>query len=189
MRIISGTARGIVLTVPKGLAVRPTADRARKALFDSIGIFSGKVAVDMFAGCGALGLEAASRSADQVFFIEKSPHHCAIIRENILKVAKAGVDSTMEILQGDVLRFPFSVKIPNPGIVFADPPYKISRRCFLSIIENELFFSWIGAAPLVWEIPESESPQTWLDNEKKWRIESFRNFGGLQFGIFKTIPA
>ena len=73
MNIISGKARRILLTVPKGMAVRPTSVRARKALFDSLGDFSGANVVDLFSGSGSLGLEAASRGAAKVVMVENLP--------------------------------------------------------------------------------------------------------------------
>ena len=71
MNVISGIAKGIVLETPKGLSVRPTAARAKKSLFDSYRNWTGKTVVDLFAGTGAFGIEAASRGAANVYFIEK----------------------------------------------------------------------------------------------------------------------
>ena len=71
MNIISGIARGIVIEAPKGLSVRPTSARAKKSLFDSYRDWTGKTVVDLYAGTGAFGLEAASRGAVNIFFVEK----------------------------------------------------------------------------------------------------------------------
>ena len=89
MRISAGKARGIVLNVPPGLSVRPTAGRARQALFDSIGDLSGLTILDLCAGSGGIGLEAASRNAGTVVFVENLSKNIRIIEENIEKVRKA----------------------------------------------------------------------------------------------------
>ena len=105
-KITSGRAAGISLITPKNLEVRPTGIRAKKALFDSLSSslsFEGKVVVDLFAGTGGLGLEAASRGAEKVFLIEVSTSHCKMAEQNIEKIIRAGVDADIQIVKGDVL--------------------------------------------------------------------------------------
>lgn len=83
-RIISGEARGRKLQVPSE-GTRPTSDRAKEGLFSSLQVrfgFQDAVVLDLFAGSGALGLEAASRGAAEVVLVESDPHTCAVIRRN-----------------------------------------------------------------------------------------------------------
>ena len=82
MNIIAGNARGVELIVTDDMGVRPTSARARKALFDSLGDLSGVHILDLFAGSGALALEAASRGAASIAMLEISPAHITAINEN-----------------------------------------------------------------------------------------------------------
>src|SRR5437763_583563 len=87
MRIIGGIAAGLLIKVPKGYDVRPSADLVRQAIFNSLG---GKVAgarvLDLFSGSGALGLECLSRGAVSVLSVEKSSRHAAMIRQNLASI-------------------------------------------------------------------------------------------------------
>ena len=95
MRIIGGKAARLELTVPLGIAVRPTTGRAREALFNSLGDFTGAIVYDLCAGSGAMGLEAASRGAAHVVMVEADTTHCRVIENNIAKVRNCGVDSKL----------------------------------------------------------------------------------------------
>ncbi len=126
MRIIAGAWRGRRLTAPDGAVTRPTADRARQALFDMLlhapwggrAVVEGAAVLDAFAGTGALGLEALSRGAAQAVFIEREPAALAALRANI---AACGAAARCTVLAGDVTR-PGSAGRPC-GVVFLDPPY------------------------------------------------------------------
>ena len=83
MNIIAGAARGVVLNVPPGIPVRPTAGRVRKALFDSLGDLSGEHILDLFSGSGALALESLSRGAGSAAMVELSGQHISCIESNI----------------------------------------------------------------------------------------------------------
>lgn len=124
MRIVAGAWRGRRLVAPAGTATRPTSDRARQALFDRLahapwaaGALTGAQVLDAFAGSGALGLEALSRGAAHVTFLENDPGALAAIRAN---VAACRAADRCRILQADATR-------PPPGsacrLVFLDPPY------------------------------------------------------------------
>lgn len=130
MRIVGGRWRGKRLTVPAGDTTRPTADRARQAVFDRLlhapwggkGAMDGATVLDAFAGSGALGLEALSRGASRAVFMERDRPALAAIRANL---ASCGVSSRAagecRIVAGDVLRPPAGV---GCGIAFLDPPYR-----------------------------------------------------------------
>jgi 16S rRNA (guanine966-N2)-methyltransferase len=129
MRIVAGAWRGRTLVAPPGQATRPTADRVRQALFDMLmhAAWGGRVAVegaavlDVFAGTGALGLEALSRGAASACFIESDRTALLALRAN---VAACKAEDRTEVLAVDVLTLP---KGPRPGapasLIFLDPPY------------------------------------------------------------------
>jgi 16S rRNA (guanine966-N2)-methyltransferase len=180
MNIISGTARSIELTVPSGLTVRPTSARARKALFDSLGDFTGANVVDLFAGCGSLGLEAASRGAARVVMVEKSRANSAAIEENAGKVRKAGVDSEIIVLSADVMSGTYRTKVPEPDIIFADPPYPESVDYFEKLMADKRFVEWAQSSYLIWEIP-SEPGAVGKFMEHPRLISKIKRFGSTQF--------
>lgn len=85
MRIIGGTAGGLILKVPSGYDVRPTPDLVRQAIFNSLGErVAGARVLDLFSGSGALGLECLSRGASEVLSVEKANRHAAMIRQNLV---------------------------------------------------------------------------------------------------------
>lgn len=125
MRIIAGSARSIRLgPVPPG--VRPTSDRVRESLFNSLGqFFSGGATLDVYAGTGALGIEALSRGADEAVFIERDGRAVAAIRENL---RRAGFEGRARIIRDDARRGLERVRGSRKqfSLIFADPPYRIA---------------------------------------------------------------
>lgn len=124
MRIISGRFRGRRLKGPRGLALRPTGDRLKETLFNILGSsIRDSVFLDLFAGTGAIGLEALSRGARKVLFVESSPEGLRLIREN-LKVC--GVTGGFDLVNIDV--FKALRQLAKSGmcadIIFVDPPYE-----------------------------------------------------------------
>ena len=118
MRIISGAAGGVPIRVPKG-EVRPTSDRVREALFSILGdLVSGARCLDLYAGSGALGLEALSRGASSCMFVDRSRAACEAVRTNL---AKAGLEGG-EVRQSEVDAYLRSTRA-RYDLVFADPPY------------------------------------------------------------------
>jgi 16S rRNA (guanine966-N2)-methyltransferase len=122
MRIVAGLFKGRMLATPKGDVTRPTADRVRQALFDTLmhaewggrGLVAGAAVLDAFAGTGALGLEALSRGAAHGYFFESDPAALVALRANIAAFrAKASVHT-------DVLKPP---RGPACDLAFLDPPY------------------------------------------------------------------
>ncbi|MCF6174174.1 MAG: RsmD family RNA methyltransferase [Victivallaceae bacterium] len=182
MNIISGIAGGIRLNVPKGIKVRPTSGRARKALYDSIGDFNGKTIVDLFAGSGALGLEAASRGAARVIFVEKERKFCRNIEENIAKVKNSGIECRFDIITGDASNAALFCRPGlNVDIVLADPPYPISGECFQRLGNNQQFAQWLAGAELIWEFPDTGDPDGSFLTTEYLQVKRRRNFGGTTF--------
>lgn len=83
LHVLTGSAKGRKLKVPKGRGVRPTTSRVKKAVFDTLGDISGLEVLDLFAGSGGLGIEALSRGAAHVTFIEKDPAVYKVLKENL----------------------------------------------------------------------------------------------------------
>jgi len=121
MRLVAGRFRGRPLQAPPGPQTRPTADRVREALFSMlasrIGSFEDLRVADLYAGSGALGLEALSRGAGHATFVESDPRAAAVIKAN---AAKLGVAEQVRILGGSALALPRSDPF---DLILADPPY------------------------------------------------------------------
>ncbi len=131
MRVIAGTYRSRLLKSLKGLALRPTSDRLRETLFNVLGSgVAGSRFVDLFAGTGAIGIEALSRGAAEVVFIENHPPAVTLIRRNLTSL---GIRSGFTVFSTDALRgLGMLVSRKNtagPGFdyVFLDPPYAAAR--------------------------------------------------------------
>ena len=123
MRIISGSLRGRKLEAPRGWDIRPTTDRVREAIFNILSRRPEDARVlDIFAGTGALGLEALSRGAANVIFLEGSPEACRIITSNITRM---GVEKSAAIVCHTIGEQPLPEKITQKrfNLVFMDPPY------------------------------------------------------------------
>jgi len=149
MRIVAGKHRGRRLVAPEGLAVRPTADRTREALFNILGQARGGPAplegarvLDAFAGTGALGLEALSRGAGSVAFMESQPSALAALERNIESL---GEGAHAKALRADVLRPPKAE--PPADIVLMDPPYNqgLAEPALAALAEA----GWIAADTIV----------------------------------------
>ncbi len=130
MRVIGGDLRGRRLTAPSGTAVRPTSDRVREAIFDilfSQGGVVGAHVVDLFAGTGALGIEALSRGAASATFVEWDPTALAAIRSNLASVglahAEQGGDTTL--IRADAETW-VATTASRYDLALVDPPYQFA---------------------------------------------------------------
>ena len=126
MRIVAGKFRGAGLVAPKGLATRPTSDRVRQALFSVLehgapGLdFDGVRVLDLFAGSGALGLEALSRGARFCLFVEENAEARAAIRRNVEALGLTGIT---KIWRRDAISLGEAGRIEPFDVVLCDPPY------------------------------------------------------------------
>ncbi len=166
MRITAGYARGILLNSPRGDATRPATDAARLAIFSSLGdaVENAKV-LDIFAGTGSYGLEAASRGAKKIVFIENNANAYKALKSNIALVRKS-VDAEFSAVFADCFRCAKALSDEQFDLIFADPPYALlSNKDFCKKLlelfatvsnENSLF---ILEAPAEFEIPEIENSQ------------------------------
>jgi 16S rRNA (guanine966-N2)-methyltransferase len=121
VRIIGGAARGRALTAPRGEATRPTADRVREAIFNILGPPPERV-LDLYAGSGALGLEAVSRGAKAAVLVDHDARAIATIRRNIEALGREGAGADIRAVKDDACRALSRLQGPF-GWVFVDPPY------------------------------------------------------------------
>lgn len=122
MRIIAGTHRGRRIAAPKGAHTRPTGDRVREALFNLVGPVVGASVLDLYAGSGALGLEALSRGAARCVFAETDASACQVIRQNL---AQLGFHEAL-VLQRDAVSVLRDERLAGRRheLVLLDPPYE-----------------------------------------------------------------
>jgi 16S rRNA (guanine966-N2)-methyltransferase len=125
MRIIAGVKRGMKLFSPAGRQSRPITDRVKESLFNVLRKYdlpAEKIVADLFAGIGSLGLEALSRGAGFVDFVENNPAVIPILKRNI---EKAGFIKQSKVIRADAfkLQMPIDVERPRYDLVFVDPPY------------------------------------------------------------------
>jgi 16S rRNA (guanine966-N2)-methyltransferase len=122
MRVISGTARSLKLKTPSGRETRPTSDRIKETLFNILAPrIAGSCVLDLFAGSGALGIEALSRGAERAVFIENDPEACRCIREN-LRHTKLEERATLH--KCEVISALGRLTDPCFDLIFIDPPYR-----------------------------------------------------------------
>jgi 16S rRNA (guanine966-N2)-methyltransferase len=119
VRIVAGTHRGARIAAPKGVATRPTGDRVREAAFNLIGPVDDAAVLDLFAGSGAMGLEALSRGAASVTFVEADRAACRTIADNLAKLGLTGARITCADA-GWALR----QETRTYDLVLVDPPYE-----------------------------------------------------------------
>lgn len=125
MRIVAGQFGGRRLVMPKDSRVRPTADRVREAWMSILGDeLAGARVLDLFAGSGALGLEALSRGAESVTFVELNPPSLKALHENI---GTLGAEGSTTVHRGDAMRFAERLSSGAFDVVLADPPYTVDH--------------------------------------------------------------
>jgi len=135
VRVIAGTARGITLRAPRDPGTRPVTDRVKETLFGILGerVVEARV-LDLYAGSGALGIEALSRGAVHADLVERGREALAAIRDNL---DRASVADAATVVTGDVLRFLAAAPAGAPyDLVFLDPPY--ADRAILAPLERLL---------------------------------------------------
>ena len=160
MRVIGGSARGRRLLSPPGRAVRPTSDRAREAIFNSLtslGVLEDAVVLDLFAGTGAMGIEALSRGAASATFVEQDRTAVGVIRSNLRSL---GFEAT--VVQGDALAQ--ASRAGRVDVAFVDPPYAFDQW-------DELLRRLDAGVAVL----ESDRP---IDVADGWRVLKVKRFGG-----------
>lgn len=179
MRIIAGTWRGRPLVAPKGDATRPTADRTREALFSMlvsrIGSFEDLAIADLFAGSGALGLEALSRGAGSCLFVEQDKPALEALKANIAKLgAKADIRATSVMALGPAAK--------PLDLIMMDPPYGTGAG---SVALDKLArLGWTG--PATWISLETEKGEE--PSVAGFEIDATRVYGKARLTLFRAAP-
>ena len=184
MRIIAGRWRGKRLQIPSGKDIRPTSDRARGALFnllthgrpasEGFSIVGARV-LDAFAGTGAVGLEARSRGAAHVTFIEKTPGNLDILRANI---ESFGANEDCNVLAADALAPPLAHEVCD--LVFMDPPY--GRELWRHSAEAMIELGWINGNGIICiELGRRES----FEPPRGLELLDDRNYGAARITVLR----
>ena len=184
MRVIAGRAGGVPLVSPKN-GTRPTMDRVKAAIFSSLGeIVIGARVLDLFAGTGALGIEALSRGADSALFVDEDRQSIAAIEKNLAKTQLAG-----RVRQQDVFSFLKNAAAATEKfqIVFADPPYdkmKSGERFTEKLLANETLPRLLepDGVFVLEKRPSEELPPT-----KLWQVRRQKRYGATQVLFLSAI--
>jgi 16S rRNA (guanine(966)-N(2))-methyltransferase RsmD len=156
-RLVSGIYGGRRIATPPGRDTRPTSDRVREALFGALGDLTDIRFLDLYAGSGAIGLEAASRGAAHVLLVESDPRAGRVIRDNIAllgagTVARLAPSRVESVLPGGPLGDPYDV-------VVADPPYPTSETEITALLSDLVTYRWLAEDALVVVERSSRSPE------------------------------
>lgn len=185
MRVIAGSAGGLRLAAPKR-GVRPTMDRVKAAIFSSLGdTVIGARVLDLFAGSGALGIEALSRGAASVLFVEGDRQSIAAIKENLAKVNLTG-----RIRQENVFDFlRRSAGTENFQIIFADPPYeqtKSGERYTEELLSNEVLPQLLDSDGV---FVLEKRPSELIPATNLWDVVRARKYGATEVLFLSAIHA
>lgn len=173
-RVIAGEAGGRRLAVPDGRDTRPTSDRAREGLFATIvsmlGSLAGARVLDLYAGSGAVGLEALSRGADHVLLVEQGARATRVIRENIEAIGLPGAVLAADRVERVLARGPApaggqaSTVDGRYDVVFADPPYALADTAVSQVLSLLADQGWLASGALVIvERATRSGPVKWPD--------------------------
>ncbi|GGO65158.1 16S rRNA (guanine(966)-N(2))-methyltransferase RsmD [Nonomuraea cavernae] len=187
-RIIAGTAGGRRLVVPPGRGTRPTSDRAREGIFltlDSLQGLAGARVMDLYAGSGAVGLEALSRGAAHALLVESDPKAVRTIRANVKALGLDGVQVVADRVERLLGRPPGEPegaggdRSPGQGgeaydIVFADPPYAVSGEEATRVLESLRDHGWLAEGALVaFERETRGKPLIWPKGYVEERVRRY----------------
>jgi 16S rRNA (guanine966-N2)-methyltransferase len=182
LRIISGSLKGRRIGTPKGLLIRPTSDRLRETIFNIIGgCVSGRTVLDVFAGTGALGIEALSRGAESAVFIDSSPTAVRLIEANL---RLCGVEGRARVQRCDLLRMGKCIRSAFApfDLVFMDPPYHLHavRQALLNLHQSGTLAqnALIVAEHSAEEQIAVEGAPFWLNDRRRYgkTVVSFLNY-------------
>ncbi|WP_442755451.1 16S rRNA (guanine(966)-N(2))-methyltransferase RsmD [Methylocystis sp. JAN1] len=178
MRIVGGALRGRALNAPRAQAIRPTSDRLRESVFDILAHrfgdpVEGAAVIDVFAGTGALGLEAISRGARRALFVDDGTEARALLRANIKALGLGGVT---RIFRRDAAKLGDAPPGEVFSLAFLDPPYGkgLGDRALLSLAEG----GWLAPGALV-VVEEAADAAIALPAQLKQ--EDARRYGDTQF--------
>ena len=185
-RIIAGRAGGRTLRTPPGSGTRPTSDRVREALFSALqarDLLEGARVLDLYAGSGALGLEAASRGAAEVVLVESDRRAAKVIADNIKGLALPGVRARPTTVATYLGSRPtaYATHESEPrregtfDLVFIDPPYDLGESDLAAVLDTLATDDWLADDALVIVERSTRSPEpTWPTG---WTAEKVRRYG------------
>jgi 16S rRNA (guanine966-N2)-methyltransferase len=171
-RVIAGEAGGRRLAVPDGRDTRPTSDRAREGLFATVssilGPLAGSRVLDLYAGSGAVGLEALSRGAEHVLLVENGARAARVIRQNIDAIGLPGAmvvtDRVERVLARGPAQAPGGDGAARYDVVFADPPYALAEEDVSRMLALLAAGAWLAPGALVIvERATRSGPVRWPD--------------------------
>jgi 16S rRNA (guanine966-N2)-methyltransferase len=174
VRIVAGSARGARIFAPKGRDTRPTSDRVREAAFSILGSVDGLTVLDLFAGTGALGLEALSRGAASATFVESDPPALEAIERNLAKLELKGA----RVVRSDAVKY-LARTAELYDVVFLDPPYKMVESLRMPLAEHLPRVLAEGAL-VVFETAAGLQPELPLP------VHSTRRHGSTQLTVFEA---
>lgn len=180
MRVVAGTARGLRLVAPPGRDTRPTLDRVRQAVFNSLGslgVVDDSVVVDLFAGSGALGIEALSRGARRCEFVEHDAATARVIETNL---ATTGLADRAAVHRSDALRWLDRAVAEGvrAELVLLDPPYAFDDESWASLLG-----AVAGLAPGGVVVVESDRR---IDVPAGWDALSAKKYGGTLIDVLRV---
>jgi 16S rRNA (guanine966-N2)-methyltransferase len=172
MRVVAGSARGRRLAVPPGTSVRPTSDRVREAVFNALGsldAIDGATVVDLFAGSGALGIEALSRGAAHATFVDRDRAAVDCVRANL---ASCGLADRSTVVRGDGAAW--AAGAPRHDLALLDPPYAFDE-----------WSSLLLDLPAGLVVVESDRP---VELPGGWEIVRDRRYGTTHVRVARRLP-
>lgn len=179
MRVIAGRLGGRRLAAPRGQATRPTSDRVREALFSILGDVRGAAVLDVYAGTGALGIEALSRGATRAVFVESARAAVAVLRENLASLDLGGASL---VIAQPVERAAELIAREGPfDLVLADPPYAALSGAASAVARLAERGVFAAGARLVLEHASRDAPPAIAGLE---RAES-RSYGEASISIYE----
>ncbi len=177
MRIIAGSRKGARIFAPRGLDTRPTGDRVREAAFDLIGPLDGAAVLDLFAGSGAMGLEALSRGAATATFVESDRDACRTISRNLEKLRLPGA----RVVRADAVHF-LAREAGHYDLVLVDPPYELVESLLVPLAA---YIPRVLAAGglVVFETGAKQQPELQLS------VRTSRRYGSVRLTLFERLSA
>lgn len=177
MRIVAGSRKGHRIAAPKGVVTRPTSDRVREAVFSIVGSVEGAAALDLFAGSGALGLEALSRGAASCVFVERDREAARVIRANLEKLRLTGAtlvtrDAASALRDDHARRRRYD-------LVLVDPPYD-EWEAHTQLLATELPEVLAEGALVVVETADRVEPELPL------ALITTRRYGSARITVFSA---
>lgn len=178
MRIVAGRFGGRRLKAPKGEATRPTADRVKEALFSVLGPLDDLVVADLFAGTGALGIEALSRGAARAVFVEKNPKALEALRENLAMLGLPDTEATVVTTAAERSTKRLTELGPF-DLLLVDPPY-VQMALAVRVLDD------LAAAGAIAEGCRAvlEHASTDEPTPERWTLEERRRYGDSSLSLF-----